>query len=128
MIGDGGQPIYAVQADDRARPAGVEPIIVARRDGVLRPGDIVGALAARGFRRILVEGGAATVSAFLSAGALHRFHLSIAPILIGSGPVGVNLPPIDALDDALRPTTVTYELGDDMMFDCAFAATPGLIK
>ncbi|MEI9889686.1 MAG: dihydrofolate reductase family protein [Caulobacteraceae bacterium] len=66
---------------------------------------------ARGFRRILIEGGAATVSAFLSAQALHRFHLSIAPIVLGSGPVGINLPPIDQLDEALRPTTMTHQLG-----------------
>ena len=128
MIGDGGQPVHVVQAAEGPRPPGVEPVIVPRRNGILRPGDIVAALTARGFRRILVEGGAATVSAFLSAGALHRFHLQIAPIVIGSGPVGVNLPPIDALDDALRPATMTYQLEDDVLFDCAFAETPGLIE
>ncbi len=51
------------------------------------------------------------MSAFLSAQALHRFHLSIAPIVLGSGPVGINLPPIDQLDEALRPTTMTHQLG-----------------
>lgn len=128
MIGDGGQPVFAIQAEDFERPGGVEPIIVGRRKGeeLLRPGDIVAALADRGYRRLLVEGGAETVSIFLAAGALHRFHLSVAPILIGSGPVGVNLPPIDELDGALRPATVIHRLGDDMIFDCAFAQTPGL--
>jgi len=126
MLGDGAQPIYAVQAEEHARPPGVETVMVARKNGALRPGDIVRALAERGFRRILVEGGATTLSAFLSAGALHRLHLSIAPVLIGSGPVGVNLPPIDELEDAMRPATIMYQLGDDMMFDCAFAVTPGL--
>lgn len=126
MLGDGGRPIYAIQAEARTRPAGVEPVLVARRDGKFRPGDIVAALAALGFRRILVEGGSATVSAFLAAGALHRFHLSIAPMIIGSGPMGVNLPAIDELDAALRPTAVTYPLGEDVLFDCTFAATPGL--
>lgn len=120
MLGDGGRPIYAVQADDRPREHAVEPITVAPRSGQLHPADIVQALAARGFRRILVEGGAATGSAFLSAGVLDRFHLAIAPMMIGSGPIGINLHPIDELDDALRPQTTTYQLGRDVLFDCAF--------
>lgn len=120
MLGDGGQPIYAVQADDRSREQGVVPVAVEPRDGTLQPADIVQALAARGFRRILVEGGSATVSAFLSAGVLDRFHLAIAPMVIGSGPIGINLPPIDELDAALRPATTTYQLGRDVLFDCAF--------
>lgn len=120
MLGDGGQPIYTIQADDRPREHGIEAIAVAPRDGKLHPADIVQALADRGFRRILVEGGAATGSAFLSAGALDRFHLAIAPIVIGSGPIGINLPPIDELSESLRPATTTYQLGSDVLFDCAF--------
>lgn len=121
MVGDGASPIYAVQCRPGARAAGVEPIVVPGRPGAVAPRAIVEALAARGFRRILVEGGAATVSAFLAARALHRLHLSVAPMVIGSGPVGVNLPPIDELDDALRPSAVAHRLGQDVVFDCAFA-------
>jgi riboflavin-specific deaminase-like protein len=126
MLGDGAAPIYAIQSEDRARPSGIEPILVERSAGVIAPGAIVAALAARGFRRILIEGGAKTVSAFLAARALHRLHLSVAPMVIGSGPMGVNLPPIDELDAALRPITLTHQLGDDVVFDCAFETTPGL--
>ena len=104
------------------RGPGIEPIVVERQGAAIAPTDIVAALHARGFKRILVEGGASTVSAFLVAGALHRFHLSIAPIVIGSGPVGINLPPIDELDGALRPRTVTHQLGEDVVFDCDFEA------
>lgn len=124
MLGDGAAPILAVQCEARARGAGVEALVVERRGQAIAPGDIVAALHARGFRRILVEGGASTVSAFLAAGALHRFHLSIAPIVIGSGPVGINLPPIDELDGALRPRAVTHQLGGDVVFDCDFEAGP----
>jgi riboflavin-specific deaminase-like protein len=120
ILGDGGRPVYAVQADDRAREWGVEPIAVAPRGGTLHPADIVEALGARGFKRILVEGGASTQSAFLGAGVLDRFHLAIAPIVIGSGPIGINLPPIDELGEAMRPVTTTYQLGRDVLFDCAF--------
>ena len=126
MLCESGGPIYVVQAEARARGPGVEPIVTPRTGAAIAPGDIVAALAARGFKRILIEGGAATVSAFLAAGAVHRLHLSIAPMIIGSGPVGINLPPIDELDGALRPTTVTHQLGDDVVFDCAFETTPGL--
>lgn len=121
MLGDGGPPIYAVQAGDRPRGSGVEPIMVPARNGRIAPADIVHALGARGFRRILIEGGSETVSAFLSAGALDRFHLAIAPIVIGDGPIGINLPPIDELDGALRPAARTYRIGRDVLFDCAFA-------
>lgn len=120
MLRDGGQPVYIIQADERARAQRVETIVVESRDGTLHPADIVQALADRGFRRILIEGGSKTVSAFLSAGALDRFHLAIAPIVIGSGPIGINLPPIDELDEAQRPATTTYQLGRDVLFDCAF--------
>ena len=115
-------PIFAIQCADRPRPAGVTPIVVPGAPDAIAPADIVAALAARGFRRILVEGGAATISAFLAAGALDRFHLSIAPIVIGSGPIGINLPAIDELAGALRPKTITHHLGEDVVFDCAFTA------
>ena len=119
---DSGGPVYAIQCEPGDRGPGVEPIVAPRTGAAIAPSDIVAALAARGFKRILIEGGAATVSAFLAAGAVHRLHLSIAPIVIGSGPVGVNLPPIDDLDRALRPSTVTHHLGEDVVFDCAFGA------
>jgi riboflavin-specific deaminase-like protein len=125
MLEDGAAPIFAIQCEDRPRGPGVEPIVVGGEGQTIAPGDIVAALHARGFRRILIEGGAATVSAFLSAGALHRFHLSIAPIVIGSGPVGIRLPPIDGLDEALRPRTMTHQLGEDVVFDCDFEAAQG---
>jgi diaminohydroxyphosphoribosylaminopyrimidine deaminase/5-amino-6-(5-phosphoribosylamino)uracil reductase len=125
MLGDGAAPILAVQCEDRPRGVGVEPLVVGRGAAGIAPADIVAALHARGFRRILVEGGATTVSAFLAAGALHRLHLSIAPIVIGSGPVGLNLPPIDGLDDALRPGAIAHQLGEDVVFDCDFGAAGG---
>ena len=120
MLGDGQAAIYAVQTDDRPRPAGITPILAPKTGDVIAPQDILTALRAQGFKRILIEGGAATLSQFLAAGALDRLHLSIAPILLGSGPVGVNLPPIDELDGALRPRATTYALGADVLFDCVF--------
>jgi riboflavin-specific deaminase-like protein len=120
MLGDGAAPIYAIQSEAGERPEGVIPIIVGAGADGIAPHDIVAALAARGFKRILIEGGARTLSSFLAAGALHRLHISIAPLMIGSGPIGINLPPIDELAGALRPVTVTHRLGGDVVFDCAF--------
>jgi riboflavin biosynthesis pyrimidine reductase len=120
MLSDGAAPIYAIQSQARARPDGIVPLVVSAPSGRIAPADIVAALAKRGFRRILIEGGAATVSAFLAAGALDRLHIGIAPLMIGSGPIGINLPPIDELSGALRPTTAIHQLGGDVVFDCAF--------
>lgn len=100
-------------ADD---PPGVETISTA---GELAPASILDALAARGLRRILVEGGATTVSGFLTARAIDRLAVIVAPMIIGSGPTGATLPPIDRLDDALRPAVTVVPLpGGDVLFDC----------
>ena len=111
--------LRVVQAIGGPRRTGVATIEVPERDGRLDPHAIVAALAERGLRRLLVEGGGRTVSAFLAAGALDRLHLCVAPLIIGSGPLGLALPPIDRLDDALRPTVTVHRLDEDVLFDCA---------
>jgi len=74
-------------------------------------------LRARGLRRILVEGGGVTVSRFLQAGLLDRLHLTVAPVLIGSGRPSITLDPITSLDEALRPACRRFTLGRDVLFD-----------
>jgi diaminohydroxyphosphoribosylaminopyrimidine deaminase/5-amino-6-(5-phosphoribosylamino)uracil reductase len=103
---------------------GVEIVPVPLRgDGKFDPAELLRALNGLGFQKILVEGGAATVSAFLASGLLDRLHLIVAPLIIGGGPLGLNLPPIDKLDAALRPPTAVYQIGSDMLFDCALNNT-----
>jgi hypothetical protein len=46
----------------------------------------------------------------------------IAPIVLGSGPVGLNLPPIARVDEALRPPSRLHRLGDEVLFDCDLSA------
>jgi diaminohydroxyphosphoribosylaminopyrimidine deaminase / 5-amino-6-(5-phosphoribosylamino)uracil reductase len=76
--------------------------------------------------RILVEGGAHTVSRFLAAEVLDRLYVLVAPILLGSGRAGLELPPIDQLTDALRPQVRSYSLeGGDVLFDCQFKPNNG---
>jgi riboflavin-specific deaminase-like protein len=120
LLAEDGRPVFVIQGAERHRPSRVTPIALPLCDGRLAPADILAALAERGLRRILIEGGANTLSSFLAAGALHRLHLCIAPIVIGSGPIGLTLPPIAHLDDALRPAVTFHHLGDDMLFDCCF--------
>jgi diaminohydroxyphosphoribosylaminopyrimidine deaminase / 5-amino-6-(5-phosphoribosylamino)uracil reductase len=81
------------------------------------PGEVVALLADRGLHRVLVEGGGVTVSRFLQAGALDRLHITVAPLLIGSGRPGISLDPIETLDEALRPACRTFTLGKDTLFD-----------
>ncbi len=81
------------------------------------PGAVLEALRAGGLRRVLVEGGGVTVSRFLEAGLLDRLHLTVAPMLMGSGRPGITLPPIETPDQSLRARCRHVPLGDDLLFD-----------
>jgi len=83
-------------------------------DGRFQPEMVLSALREHGLRRILVEGGGATVSTFLSAGVLDRLFLTTAPLLIGDGVPGIRFDGFDSLHDALRPAVRRYALGDDL--------------
>jgi diaminohydroxyphosphoribosylaminopyrimidine deaminase/5-amino-6-(5-phosphoribosylamino)uracil reductase len=85
--------------------------------GGLDLAELLEALGERGLRRILVEGGGVTVSRFLQAGLLDRLHLTVAPLLIGSGRPSITLESIPTLDHALRPSCRRFALGDDVLFD-----------
>lgn len=96
---------------------GAEEAPPLTRDGGFAPGEVLAFLAARGLSRVLVEGGGVTVSRFLEAGALDRLHLSVAPLILGSGRPGIQLPPVRTLGEALRPPTRHFLLGTDLLFD-----------
>lgn len=117
-LADDGTPRFVIRCKDGPAPPGVESIRL-EAEGTLAPDAIVRALAERGMRRILVEGGARTISAFIDARALDRLHVMVAPLLLGSGKPALDLKPIGALSEALRPTARTYLLSDgDVLFDC----------
>ncbi|MEO0830719.1 MAG: RibD family protein [Pseudomonadota bacterium] len=109
-----------IQACDVERPPEVE-VIRLERNGWIAPQDIADALYAKGFRKILIEGGGVTIAQFFEAGLLDRLHVAIAPLLIGSGPQGLSTSPIASLSQALRPKAHTYNLGSDVLFDCVLA-------
>jgi riboflavin-specific deaminase-like protein len=92
----------------------------------LEPRAILEALAARGLTRIFVEGGGVTVSRFLDAGCLDRLHLTVAPVLLGSGIPAFSLPPCARIADGLRFDWTAYPMPPDMLFDIALdRARPG---
>jgi riboflavin-specific deaminase-like protein len=119
MLTDRGMPVLVIQADDIPVNGAYDVLRLPRQaDGSIAPADIVDALAARHLTRVLVEGGATTISRFMDAQMVDRLHVSVAPIIIGSGPVGIRLPPIDRLADARRPDVRVYNIGTDVVFDC----------
>ena len=83
----------------------------------MEPADILSLLAQQGLTRVLLEGGGTTVSRFLEADCLHRLHLVVAPVLIGRGPTGLDLAPVQGMEHARRPPCHQYQLGDDVLFD-----------
>lgn len=91
--------------------------------GCIAPSAILGELAQLGLRRILVEGGADTISRFLQAGCLDRLHVIVAPLILGAGRPSFAFGAIDRLEDALRPPACVYRLGDDILFDFDLSAT-----
>lgn len=124
LFRDGGAPVIVFQGD--GSPAGIvgaaEIVRLPTRSGGIDPRDILEALAERSLNRILVEGGARTIARFVDAGLIDRLHVTISPIIIGSGRPGIRLPPIDKLADAYRPATEVYRLGSDVLFDCRLKA------
>ncbi len=114
-----------VTADDAQSSfgSGVENIRLPAPGGEIAPAAILCALAERGFRRILIEGGAHTVSRFIAVGCLDRLHVVVAPILIGAGPSGVTLKPIARADQALSCSPMrAHLLGEEVLFDCDLTA------
>ena len=93
--------------------------------GMLAPAAIVRALARLGLHRVLVEGGALTLSRFLAAACLHRLHVVVAPLIIGAGPTGLSLPAINRLEHALRPPVRIWRLGQDLLFDLDLGSSAG---
>lgn len=120
-----GSPCYVVTARDvQGGFPGAEQIRLATEAGAIPPRAIVEALFMRGMRKILIEGGARTVSAFIDARCVDRLHLLVAPIIIGSGRNGLDLEPVGDLTRALRPRTHLHVLGgDEFLVDCDLRAS-----
>jgi diaminohydroxyphosphoribosylaminopyrimidine deaminase / 5-amino-6-(5-phosphoribosylamino)uracil reductase len=123
LAADGNRRLVVTGSDAQTRlPHGVEIVPLAADGGRIAPSSILAALAERGFRRILIEGGADTISRFLTAGCLDRLHIVVAPIILGSGPSSLALAPISRVDEALRAPIRAHLLGEEILLDCDLTA------
>ena len=119
MLHDNAAPVLVVTCRGCAVPKGAQALELECDHGNIAPEVIVRALAARGLRRLLVEGGAETLARFLNAAAIDELHLMVAPIVLASDKNGLNLTPISELDEAMRPTVRTMRFKDgDMLCMC----------
>jgi riboflavin-specific deaminase-like protein len=110
--------VVTAQGVDRVFPPGVEVVALPLTDHYIAPRTILAALADRGFRRVLIEGGAETVSRFFDGGCLDRLHVIVAPVILGSGRPSFNLRPIERASEALRLPARLHRLEDESLFDC----------
>jgi diaminohydroxyphosphoribosylaminopyrimidine deaminase / 5-amino-6-(5-phosphoribosylamino)uracil reductase len=114
-----GPPCLIVTDRERPLPKDAEMLMVKSSGEGLAPSDIAAALFERGLTKVLVEGGASTISKFIDARMVDRLHILVAPMILGSGIHGLSLSPIGDLADALRPETTVQVLdGGDVLFDC----------
>jgi riboflavin-specific deaminase-like protein len=123
---DGAAPTLVVHAAGlRAKPPGNAEVLGVPAEGErLRLDALLEKLHERGLWSVFVEGGGATVSSFLQAGALDRLHIAIAPLVTGSGRPGLALPARDKIADCLRPAHRVFAMGGDVLFDCDLRAAP----
>jgi len=120
VFGDGPPTLLLCAPDATGERVGCAEVVpVARGPVGLDISAVLATLAARGLRRVFVEGGGVTVSRFLAAGVLDRLHVTIAPLLMGGGIPAFPLPPVDALAEGRRFGWTVHPLGPDVLVDIA---------
>jgi len=116
---DGVRKIWVTSEDHMVSPPPeVENITLPLKENQIDPKNLLERLLQTGISRVLVEGGAKTVSRFLQAKCLDHLHLIVSPIVMGSGRPSFELPAISHMDQATRINTSTHILGMDVLFDC----------
>lgn len=92
MMGEGGEGTLFVcpkgvpaRAVGRLREAGARVLLLPARGGRIGAGVFLAALGREGITSLLVEGGGETAGWLVSAGAVDRFVLFVAPLLLGEG-------------------------------------------
>jgi riboflavin-specific deaminase-like protein len=113
---DGAAPTLLVTATEGGPTQG-QAEVLRLGDGAIDLPALLRALAARGLRRIFVEGGGRTVSAFLAEGCLDRLHVTLAPVILGSGIPAFTLPEAVRMDQGLRFRWAVHEIGEDLLLD-----------
>ncbi|MBY0339135.1 MAG: RibD family protein [Acetobacteraceae bacterium] len=116
-----GPPTLLVTAAEGPARHGAAEVLVLPRDaeGGLDLAALLRALAARGVTRIFVEGGGQTVSRFLMAGLLDRLHVTIAPMILGSGRPAFLLPEVARIEEGMRFPWTVHDIAPDILVDIA---------
>lgn len=114
--------LITVEGSRVTPPPGVEIIALPAEDGNIAPSAIASSLKRAGMRRVLIEGGADTLSRFIAARCLDRLHVTVAPVMLGAGGPGIELPPRDRADQAYRMPVRVHKIEDDVLFDCDLSA------
>lgn len=113
--------VCAEDAPERAIDADV--VRVARGPGGLDVRAALGALAARGLHRILVEGGARVHRALLDAGVVDHLYVYVAGTVIPGGLPWIGGAPVTNLADAPRfGVPDVHRLGDDVLMQYRLGA------
>lgn len=116
---DGAKKLWIVSDELNLKaPKGVKIIALPMVGGHIAPSLILKSLSSEGLNRVLIEGGAETISRFLQANCLDRLHIIVAPIIMGSGRASFNLKAIEHMDQASRLQVQTHLLDGDVLFDC----------
>ncbi len=118
-----GLPTLLVTGAPGAARHGAAEVLELPGDGLdLRA--LLDALTARGADKVFVEGGGTTVSRFLAAGLLDRLHVTVAPMILGSGRPAFDLPEVATVHEGLRFRWAAHDLAPDVLFDIALREAP----
>lgn len=125
LLHDGLAPTLVIRAGEEREAVPVsaqaEAICLPADENGIAPARIVEALAARGLTRLLIEGGGFTVTRFLTGGLLDRVHLAISPLLMGDGRPALRIEAVRTLDEAPRPPSRRFIMGDDVLVELVLA-------
>jgi 5-amino-6-(5-phosphoribosylamino)uracil reductase/diaminohydroxyphosphoribosylaminopyrimidine deaminase/5-amino-6-(5-phosphoribosylamino)uracil reductase len=107
-------------------PAAEVCVVSVAGDGsALHPAAIRSTLASHGQHSVYLEGGATTLSSFLGAGAIDLLQVHVAPLVLGSGLAGVQLPPIEHVAHGIAFAMDHAALDGDMLLSCWPKRPPG---
>jgi riboflavin-specific deaminase-like protein len=114
--------VLTLNKEKLSLPLGVEifelPKSTNADSAQVNPIDILDLLARQGINRVLVEGGAHTLSQFIDAGCIDHLHLIVAPMILGAGKAGLNLKALSQMQDVVSFRVKAYGLEPDVLFDC----------
>ena len=93
-----------------------------RRTETLRRPPSLAALKRAGMRRMLIEGGADTLSRFIAARCLDRLHVTVAPVMLGAGGQASTCRRSSGPIRLTRMPIRVHQIEDDVLFDCDLSA------